>query len=433
MAKAREGCGWADSLEAELTCPICLGLYQEPVSLSCGHSFCRQCIEKVLGTQQNSQSPCPTCRTCLGPNLELQKNFKLGSIVEAFQTTTSDEQRALREGLQQDEGAEEGESEVVPCEYCLDEPQPALKTCLVCEVSLCRVHLSKHNARGFHQEHILVDVGAGKAEERRCQDHGKLLECYCLGEEECICVLCCIAGAHKGHKVITMKEGHDRQLVKLIDTMKQLEVSKNNLITALEDLQESENQIKNNTKTLTSQLEELFEKVKMELDKKMTMILSDIQSNEEENLEAIANTRKEMEQKRDQAEQNLQALQEIKEQPDVFLFFRELQPVTDRIASLDLRTKSVKVQKAQLDQRMLAEYETRRERFMLHLDSVLANVRDKFHQLNGAKQEGIIEKEQLKNLSENFNSTRARYKKDRKKCHQNSGWEGLYYYYDDFS
>uniref|UniRef100_A0A8C3Y0L4 Zinc finger RING-type eukaryotic domain-containing protein n=1 Tax=Catharus ustulatus TaxID=91951 RepID=A0A8C3Y0L4_CATUS len=41
MAKAQEGCGGAGSLEAELTCPICLGVYQEPVSLACGHNFCR--------------------------------------------------------------------------------------------------------------------------------------------------------------------------------------------------------------------------------------------------------------------------------------------------------------------------------------------------------------------------------------------------------
>lgn len=73
---------------------------------------------------------------------------------------------------------------------------------------------------------------------------------------------------------------------------------------------------------MTSQLEELFKNIKTELVQKEKKILSDIQSNEEKDLADIDDARKEMEQKRDQAEQNLQALQKIKEQPDVFLFFK---------------------------------------------------------------------------------------------------------------
>lgn len=217
MAKAAERCGGAESLEAELTCPICLCLYQQPVSLSCGHNFCRQCIEEALGSQQDPQaaSACPVCRAHLGPTAELHHNFTVGNIVQAFQATASKGRQAPRESLEREEGAEQREETgVVLCEQCLDGRQPALKTCLVCEVSLCQAHLSKHNAKSFLQEHVLVDVGAGQAEERRCRDHGKPLECYCTREEECICMLCIVARTHKGHEVITLKEGHEKQLVK---------------------------------------------------------------------------------------------------------------------------------------------------------------------------------------------------------------------------
>ncbi|XP_039415701.1 E3 ubiquitin-protein ligase Midline-1-like isoform X6 [Corvus cornix cornix] len=368
MAKAWEGCGGAGSLEAELTCPICLGLYRDPVSLNCGHSFCRQCIKNMLGAQQHSQGPytCPMCRIHLGPTVELQNNFQLGNIVEAFQASASKRQ--------EDEGSEKGKTRVVPCEYCLDGFQEAVKTCVVCNVSLCQAHLSKHNAKASQQEHILVEVGAGEAEERRCPEHGKLLECYCQEEEKCICVLCSIAGAHKGHEVITMKEERDKQLVKLPGTMTELQDSKSDLDTALEELQKCENQIKTNTKAVTSQLEAQLKDMRTQLVQKEKKILRCIKTIEENQLADIAKARKKMEQKRDQAEQNLQALQKIKEQPDIFLFLKELKLVTDRIASLDLDTERVDVEEEQLDQSMITQCQTLREKLMLQLDSLLQDV-----------------------------------------------------------
>ncbi|XP_064812391.1 nuclear factor 7, brain-like [Oncorhynchus masou masou] len=42
----------------ELTCSVCLSLFTDPVSLSCGHSFCRQCFTNFRRTQ----NLCPHCR-----------------------------------------------------------------------------------------------------------------------------------------------------------------------------------------------------------------------------------------------------------------------------------------------------------------------------------------------------------------------------------
>ncbi|KFQ61186.1 E3 ubiquitin/ISG15 ligase TRIM25, partial [Pelecanus crispus] len=141
---------------------------------------------------------CPMCKLQLGPILELQKNFQLCNIVEAFIATASKEQG---------KGSAEGKKEVIACDFCLDQPQPAVKTCLVCNASLCQAHLNKHNAKVSQEEHHVVEVGAGPAvEERRCLEHGRLLECYCQDEGQYICMLCSIAGCHKGHSIITLKE-----------------------------------------------------------------------------------------------------------------------------------------------------------------------------------------------------------------------------------
>lgn len=209
MAEGSGEPGRSASLENELSCPICMCLYKNPVILSCGHSFCKQCIQKVLNTQQQSGAAysCPMCKIQLGPILELQKNYQLCSIVETFLATNSKGQ--------QEDGSEEVKKATIPCDFCLDESQTAVKTCLKCDVSLCQAHLSKHNAKASQQDHILVEVGTGgMADERRCQEHGKLLECYCQDDGAYICVLCSIAGKHKGHDIITVKEAHGQQLVR---------------------------------------------------------------------------------------------------------------------------------------------------------------------------------------------------------------------------
>uniref|UniRef100_A0A8C4UYH8 Uncharacterized protein n=1 Tax=Falco tinnunculus TaxID=100819 RepID=A0A8C4UYH8_FALTI len=368
MAKAKEGYGRGASLEDELSCPICLCLYRDPVLLSCGHSFCKQCIQKALSAQQQPKATysCPVCQLQLGPILDLQKNFQLCSIVEAFLATTSKEQ--------QDKSSAE-EKEVVPCDFCLDWSQPAVKTCLNCDASLCQAHLNKHNAKASQQDHVLVEVGAGGlVEERKCLEHGRLLECYCQDDGQYICMLCSIAGCHKGHNIISLKETHDRQLGELMDIVTWLQECKSTLATALEELQETKNQLKTNTETVTSQLQMLFEEMKTEMTQKEKKILSDIESNEKEQLAYITKVKKKMEQRRHKAEQHLQSLQKMKEQTDIFLFLKEFKLAKDRIRSQNFCVEGTDMVVVQLDQARIDCCRRLMWDFMSQLGSLLEDV-----------------------------------------------------------
>lgn len=42
----------------DLTCSICLTIFTDPVTLLCGHSFCRPCITYALDTKHR----CPLCQ-----------------------------------------------------------------------------------------------------------------------------------------------------------------------------------------------------------------------------------------------------------------------------------------------------------------------------------------------------------------------------------
>nr|XP_009683919.1 PREDICTED: E3 ubiquitin/ISG15 ligase TRIM25-like isoform X1 [Struthio camelus australis] len=342
MAKAKEEFGEVSGLEDELSCPICLYLYRNPMSLSCGHSFCKECIQKAFSVQQQRRAPysCPMCKIQLGPFLELQKNFQLCSMVETFLATTS----KGKEG----KGSPEEKREMVPCDLCLDQPQPAVKICLTCDSPLCQAHLNKHNAKASQKDHVLGELGHSVGE-RKCRKHGMPLEYLCKKEREYLCALCTIGFSHQDHRIVTLKEARDKELGVLSRMVKQMQANESAIANALEDLQKSENQLKTNTETVTSQLVKLFEEIRAKLNQKEQQILSDIESNEKKQLLDITKLKKEMEQKRDEAARHLQSLQEIREQADAFRFLNEFKLAQDRIEKQNFRVDKMEVLVVQLE------------------------------------------------------------------------------------
>ncbi|NP_001165007.1 Nuclear factor 7 [Xenopus tropicalis] len=52
--------GAAGDFAEELTCPLCMELFKDPVMVACGHNFCRSCIDKAWEGQ--SSFACPECK-----------------------------------------------------------------------------------------------------------------------------------------------------------------------------------------------------------------------------------------------------------------------------------------------------------------------------------------------------------------------------------
>ncbi|XP_066564210.1 E3 ubiquitin-protein ligase TRIM35 isoform X2 [Amia ocellicauda] len=70
----------APVLSEVLSCPVCLSIFNNPVTLHCQHNFCKSCLDQSwdqAGTQE-----CPVCwrRSCLEPC----PNFTLQNIVESY-------------------------------------------------------------------------------------------------------------------------------------------------------------------------------------------------------------------------------------------------------------------------------------------------------------------------------------------------------------
>lgn len=73
-----------EALVEEVNCPVCMTFLREPVSISCGHTFCHSCLSglwKVSGESQDWGYTCPLCRAPVQPR-KLRPNWQLASVVD---------------------------------------------------------------------------------------------------------------------------------------------------------------------------------------------------------------------------------------------------------------------------------------------------------------------------------------------------------------
>ncbi|KAM9330275.1 LOW QUALITY PROTEIN: nuclear factor 7, ovary-like [Gastrophryne carolinensis] len=177
-------------LRKELECSVCLSDYTDPVTLKCGHNFCRVCIDRVLETQEEAGGySCPECREEFQEQPALIRNLK--SVLKL---------RNIMENLLFHHSNEEEIG--ILCTYCIHLSVPALKHCLLCEASLCERQLSIHSKS---PEHVLTDPSTA-LEDRKCSEHKKMLEYYCTKDSACVCVSCFAIGSHKGHPMESFEE-----------------------------------------------------------------------------------------------------------------------------------------------------------------------------------------------------------------------------------
>ncbi|XP_074020833.1 zinc finger protein RFP-like [Numenius arquata] len=132
-------------LRDEARCSICLEIFQEPVSIHCGHSFCRSCITETWEGLTTNFS-CPQCRET-GAQKTLRPNRELANIAKAAKSLN----------LQWDREVEEGEN---LCEehqeplklFCQDDKR---LICVVCDRSK------------VHRYHSVVPVGEAAQEYKK--------------------------------------------------------------------------------------------------------------------------------------------------------------------------------------------------------------------------------------------------------------------------
>ncbi|XP_044128526.1 E3 ubiquitin/ISG15 ligase TRIM25-like [Bufo gargarizans] len=290
-------------LKDELLCSICLCIFKDPVMLRCGHNFCRVCIDRALDTQDESRVyTCPECREEFQERPALMRNLALRNIMENLLFTQHKE-------------TETG----ICCTYCVDSPVPAVKSCLMCEASLCEKHLRVHSKSS---EHVLSDPRTS-LENRKCSVHKKILEYYCTEDSACICVSCSLVGEHQGHRVEMLDEASEKKKGKLRNKFQKLTTKREETEERVQNLEERWRKVQGKASGEAERVTALFTDIRRQMDDLEKRVLSEISRQEKEESILLSALMKKLKIKKDELSRRMRHIEELCNMTDPLTVLQE--------------------------------------------------------------------------------------------------------------
>ncbi|XP_074506677.1 uncharacterized protein LOC141776779 [Sebastes fasciatus] len=316
----------------EVSCSICLDLLKDPVTTSCGHSYCMNCIKGFWdGEDEKKIYSCPQCRQTFTPRPVLMKNTIISDLVEKLKKT----------GLQAAPADHcYAGPEDVACDFCTGRKLKAFKSCLVCLASYCEKHLQPHYDVAPLKKHKLVEPSK-KLQENICSRHDEVMKMFCRTDQQCICYLCSV-DEHKGHDTVTAAaERTERQ--------RELEVSRLNIQQRIQDrekdvklLQQEVEAVNRSADKAVEDSEKIFTELIRLMEKRSCDVKQQVRSQQKSEVSRVKELQEKLEQeitelKRRDAE--LKLLSHTEDHSQFLYSYPSLSPLSESTSSINIRPR----------------------------------------------------------------------------------------------
>ncbi|KAK3506715.1 hypothetical protein QTP70_016396, partial [Hemibagrus guttatus] len=298
----------------QFSCPVCLDLLKDPVTIHCGHSFCKVCINGCWDQEdQNGVYSCPQCRDTFTPRPVLRRNNMLAEVVEKLKKT--EVQAASPAHCYAGPGD-------VECDFCTGKKRKAVKSCLMCLASLCETHLKPHYEVPALKRHTLTDA-SGKLEEKICSEHDKLMEIYCRTDQRCICSLC-VLDKHKGHDAVSVAAGRAEKQSGLKEEQMKFQQRIQEKQKKVQELKQAVNTIKLSAQTAVDDSERIFTELISSMEKKRSEVTELIRAQEKTELSRAERLLEQLEQEIADLQRRVTELEQLSHTHDHVHFLQAL-------------------------------------------------------------------------------------------------------------
>ncbi|XP_039523190.1 E3 ubiquitin-protein ligase TRIM47-like [Pimephales promelas] len=235
--------------QGQFSCSVCLDLLKDPVTIPCGHSYCKSCISDYWN--QESIYRCPLCKQTFRPRPVLGKNVVIAEMVEKFKAMSPRSAPVPAPRHHPHTGSRD-----VQCDSCTGRKQKAVKSCLKCRSSYCQTHLEQHESLFRGNRHNLMDA-TGRLQEMICPQHDKMLKIYCRTDQRCICMLC-LVDEHKNHDTVSTAAARTEKQKHFEETQRNIQTTIQQREKYLKQLRDAVESHKRSAQTAEEAIERIF-------------------------------------------------------------------------------------------------------------------------------------------------------------------------------